>query len=215
MLASQSNSGKSWAVRWLTHEHMRLQLFVTRKGTRPFCDAESDDNSSGTIVAADVAALDAEEFAEIEAVEEAKAKAKEKEYLEALVCCTCTACFVVPWRCLGRHQDDNARLHAQQAFHSPCTPCVDAAKRALADLQAEAAAAQQAKDAAHAKEAKGGRSEELEDEVSCALMDIKIIVTLRHEAHQPCHLERPCSIREEHLLQVKEAVLLSVLHQTG
>lgn len=36
-------------------------------------------------VAADVAALDAEETAEVEAAEEAKAKAKEKEYVMALV----------------------------------------------------------------------------------------------------------------------------------
>jgi len=40
-----------------------------------------------TQVAADVAALDAEEHAEMEAAEEAKAKAKEKQYLGALVRC--------------------------------------------------------------------------------------------------------------------------------
>lgn len=36
-------------------------------------------------VAAGMAALDAEEFAEVEAAEEAKAKAREREYLNALV----------------------------------------------------------------------------------------------------------------------------------
>ncbi|KAF5829652.1 hypothetical protein DUNSADRAFT_15693 [Dunaliella salina] len=133
--AKKSTSGAACAMEEDSEEDEGIQVMeernldqvlqarqATARLTGNFFDLTKIDEEK---VAADVAALDAEEFAETEAVEEAKAKAKEKEYLEAL----------------------------------------DAAKKALADLQAEAAAAQQAQDAAQANQAKGRRSEELDDEM--------------------------------------------------